>query len=41
MNEDYVPGPCLVLYRLAMLSLDCRWAVASTAKEYWNPCNIS
>ena len=36
-NEDYVPGPFPVLYRWAMLSLDCRSAVASTAKEHWNP----
>lgn len=32
-NEDYVPGSFPVLYRLAMLGLGCRWAVASTDKE--------
>lgn len=40
-NEDYVPGSFPVLYRLAMLSLGCRWAVASTAKEHWNPHRVS
>lgn len=40
MNEDYVPGPCPVLYKLAVLSLGCRWAIASTAKEHWNPHNV-
>lgn len=41
MNKDYVPGPCPVLHRLAMLRSGCRWAIASTAKEHWNPCNVS
>lgn len=41
MNEDYVPGPCPVLYRLTMLRLGCRWTIASAATEHWNPCSVS